>query len=257
MKKRGQITVFIIFGLIFLIFFLIILFTKSYRIERIDAFSSGEISPIKNYVDLCTKSSASDALYLLGVQGGYTAPPKLYFQSAYAKIAYWYYEGEDTSPTIEEMEQEISSYVNKALPECIESLNVFSDMGFEFEFGEINTKTKINENNVEFSIDYPITIIKGESKAEISEFYKMIPVRLGHIHNITKNIIEKEVEDPDWIDMTYLVNQDLNFKIYPYDEKTLIYSILDNTSKLNYGEEFIFLFANGFKESEELSEENE
>jgi len=257
MKKRGQITVFIIFGLIFLIFFLIILFTKSYSIEKIGVVSSSEINPIKNYVDLCTKSSASDALYLLGVQGGYTAPPKLYFQSAYAKIAYWYYKGEDTSPTIEEMEQELSSYVNNALPECIESLNVFSDMGFEFEFGEINTETKINENNVEFNINYPITIIQGESKAEISEFYKMIPVRLGYIHNIAKEIIGKEVEDPDWIDMTYLVNQDLNFKIYPYDENTLIYSVLDNQSIIEHSTQFMFLFANGFKESEELSEENE
>jgi len=251
MKKRGQITVFIIFGLIFLIFFLIILFTKSYRIEKIGVVSSSEINPIKNYMDLCTKSSASDALYLLGVQGGYTAPPKLYFQSAYAKIAYWYYEGEDTSPTIEEMEQELSSYVNRALPECIESLDVFSDMGFEFEFGEINTKAKINENNVEFNIDYPITITKGESKAEISEFYKMIPVRLGYIHSIIKNIVEKEVEDPDWIDMTYLVNQDLNFKIYPYDENTLIYSVLDNQSIIKYDSSFMFLFANLFEEKEE------
>ena len=257
MKKRGQITIFIIFGLIFLLFFLIILFTKSYRIEKIGAVSSGELNPIKNYVDLCAKSSASDALYLLGVQGGYTTPPKLYFQSAYAKIAYWYYEGQDTSPTIEEMEQELSSYVNRALPECIESLNAFNNMGFEFEFGEINTKTKINENNVEFKIDYPITIIKGESKAEINEFYKVIPVRLGHIHNIAKEIVGKEVEDPDWVDMTYLVNQDLNFKIYPYDENTLIYSVLDNQSIVELNTPFIFLFANAFNESEELSNENE
>jgi len=253
MKKRGQITPFIILGLVFLLFFLIILFTKSYRIEKIGTVYSSEMSPIKNYVDLCAKSSATDALYLLGVQGGYTTPPKLYFQSAYAKIAYWYYNGYDIYPTIEEMEQELSSYVNKALPECIENLDAFKDMGFEFEFGEIDTKTKINQNNVEFNIDYPITVIKGESKSEISEFYKMVPVRLGHIHNIAEEIVLKEVEDPDWVDMTYLVSQDLDFKIYPYDEKTLIYSILDNTSKLDYGEEFIFLFANGFNESKELS----
>ncbi len=244
MKKRGQITVFIIFGLIFLLFFFIILFTKSYRIEKIGAVSSGELNPIKNYVDLCAKSSASDALYLLGVQGGYTAPPKLYFQSAYAKIAYWYYKGEDTSPTIEEMEQELSSYVNRALPECVENLDAFRDMGFEFE-------------NVEFKIDYPITVMQGESKAEISEFYKIIPVRLGYMHSIIKEIVEKEIEDPDWVDMTYLINQDFNFKIYPYDENTLIYSVLDNQSIIDYGSQFMFLFANGFKESEELSEENE
>jgi len=254
MKKRGQITPFIILGLVFLLFFLIILFTKSYRIEKIGAISSDELNPIKYYVDLCAKSSASDALYILGVQGGYTVQPQLYFQSAYTKIAYWYYEGQDTSPTIEEMEQELSAYVDKALPECIESLNAFSDMGFEFEFGDINTETKINQNNVEFRIDYPITIIKGESKAEINEFYKIIPVRLGHIHSIAEEIVKKEIEDPDWIDMTYLVNQDLNFKIYPYDENTLIYSVLDNQSVIKYGTPFMFLFANLFEEKESLKE---
>ena len=257
MKKRGQITPFIILGLVFLLFFLIILFTKSYSIEKIGTVYSSEISPIKNYVDLCTKSSASDALYLLGVQGGYTAPPKLYFQSAYAKIAYWYYEGQDIYPTISIMEQELSSYVNRALPECIESLNVFRDMGFEFEFGEIDTKTKINENNVEFNIDYPITIKKGDSETEIKEFSRNFPVRLGHMHSIAKEIVEKEIEDPDWIDMTYLVGQDVNFQIYPYDENIIIYSLLDNRSEVEGDLEFVLLFANVFEESEELSEEDE
>jgi len=254
MKKRGQITPFIILGLVFLLFFLIILFTKSYRIEKIGAISSHEINPIKYYVDLCVKSSASDALYILGVQGGYTAQPQLYFQSAYAKIAYWYYKGYDIPPTIEEMEQELSAYVEKALPECVEYLGAFSDMGFEFEFGEINAETKINENNVEFNIDYPITIKKGDSESKIKDFYRSFPVRLGHVHGIAEEIVGKEVEDPDWIDMTYLVSQDLNFKLYFPDKNTLIYSILDNQSVIKYGTPFMFLFANLFEEKESLKE---
>ena len=258
MKKRGQITIFIIVGLILVLSIFIMLYLNKNKIGDSGVLQSSDIKPIEYYVDLCVKSSASNALYLLGVQGGYTTPPELYFQSAYAKIAYWYYEGQDTSPTIEKMEQELSSYVNNiALPECIESLSIFNDMGFEFEFSEIDTKTKINENNVEFNIDYPITIKKGDSKAEIKEFYRNFPVRLGHIHSISKEIVGKEVEDPDWIDMTYLVNQDLNFKIYPYDENTLIYSVLDNQSVIEYDSQFMFLFANIFKESEELSEEDE
>ena len=54
--------------------------------------------------------------------------------------------------------------------------------------------------------------------------------------------------------MTYLVNQDLNFKIYPYDENTLIYSVLDNQSVIKYGTPFMFLFANLFEEKESLKE---
>ncbi|MBU1205086.1 MAG: hypothetical protein KKE93_04210 [Nanoarchaeota archaeon] len=257
MKKRGQITIFIIVGLILVFSMFIILYLNKNKIGDLDVLQSSDIKPIEYYVDLCVKSSASDALYLLGVQGGYTTTPDLYFESAYAKIAYWYYKGRDTSPAIEEMEQELSSYVNRALPECIESLNVFSDMGFEFEFGEINTKTKINENNVEFNIDYPITIKKGDSKTEIKEFYRNFPVRLGHMHSIAKEIVGKEIEDPDWIDMTYLVGQDVNFQIYPYDENIIIYSLLDNRSEVEGDLEFVLLFANLFNESKESSLEED
>jgi len=257
MKKRGQITIFIIVGLILVFSMFIILYLNKNKIGDLDVLQSSDIKPIEYYVDLCVKSSASDSLYLLGVQGGYTTSPELYFQSAYTKTAYWYYEGQDTSPTTEKMEQELSLYVNKALPECIESLNVFSDMGFEFEFGEIDTKTKISENNVEFNINYPIKIKKGESVSEISDFQRNFDVRLGHIHTIAKKIVEMEIEDPDWIDMTYLVEQDVNFQIYPYDENIIIYSLLDNRSEFEGDLEFVLLFANIFEESEELSEKDE
>jgi len=257
MKKRGQITIFIIVGLILVFSMFIILYVNKNKIKNLDVLQSSDIKPIEYYVDLCVKSSASDSLYLIGIQGGYTSQPQFYFQSAYAKIAYWYYEGQDIYPTISIMEQELSSYVNRALPECIESLNVFRDMGFEFEFGEIDTKTKINENNVEFNIDYPITIKKGDSETEIKEFSRNFPVRLGHMHSIAKEIVEKEIEDPDWIDMTYLVGQDVNFQIYPYDENIIIYSLLDNRSEVEGDLEFVLLFANVFEESEELSEEDE
>jgi hypothetical protein len=73
--------------------------------------------------------------------------------------------------------------------------------------------------------------------------------------NIAKKIVNKEIEDPDWIDMTYLTEQDIDFKIYPYDENIIIYSLVDNDSKISNNMDFVFLFANLFNESNALDED--
>jgi hypothetical protein len=248
MKKRGQVSIFIIIGAIVIItislFFLIKKNSSGFSFS-----GSPDTRPIEHYIELCTKSSTSDALYLAGMQGGYTTTPKTYFESGYARTAYWYNKGEDISPTIEEIEQELSFYVNNNLPECMESLNVFSEMGYNFEFGELDTSAKINENNVEFNVNYPIKIIKGDSVSEISNFHQSFDVRLGYIITIAKEIVEMEIEDPEWIDITYLTNQDVDVNIYPYREDIIIYSLTDSKSKLNNNLDFVFLFANRFNES--------
>jgi hypothetical protein len=254
MEKRGQISIFIIIGILLVIILSLVFLTRNQ--ESGFGFSgSPDIRPIEHYIELCIKSSASDALYLAGMQGGYTTTPKTYFESGYARTAYWYKKGEDISPDVEKIEQEISYYVDNALPECIESLDVFNEMGYEFEFGALNTNTKINENYVNFDIDYPIKIKKQESVSEISDFHQRFDVRLGHVINIAKKIVNKEIEDPDWIDMTYLTEQDIDFKIYPYDENIIIYSLVDNDSKISNNMDFVFLFANLFNESNALDED--
>ncbi|MDD5086822.1 MAG: hypothetical protein PHV16_03650, partial [Candidatus Nanoarchaeia archaeon] len=241
MKKRGQVTMFIIAGIAVLAFIVLFLYAQNINLNDANVIPLDETKPINHYVGLCAKSTTEDALFKLGIQGGYTSTPPNYMQSVYSKIAYWYYEGEDISPSIKKMEQELSLYVDKALPECIENLDVFREMGYNFEFNDIKTKAKISDNFVEFNINYPITIIKQNSKAKISDFYEIYNVRLGHIHNISKQIVEKEVEDPLWIDISFLMLQDVKFDIYPYDNKTIIYSVVDEQSKLSQGKNFTFL----------------
>ncbi|MDD5086638.1 MAG: hypothetical protein PHV16_02705 [Candidatus Nanoarchaeia archaeon] len=253
MKKRGQVSIFIIIGVV-LILAISLFFLIRRNSSGFGFVGSPDTRPIEHYIDLCIKSSASDALYLAGVQGGYTKTPNIYFESGYARTAYWYNKGEDISPSVGKIEQELSLYVDDTLPECMESLKVFSDMGYEFEFGELKTEAEITENNVDFNINYPIKIIKGDSISEISDFHQSFDVRLGHIIIIAKEIVEKEIEDPDWIDMTYLTEQDIDFNIYPYNENIIIYSLADSSSKIDNNLDFVFIFANHFNESEALDE---
>ncbi len=256
MEKRGQVSIFIIIGFVFIITISLFFLIRNTNL-KFGFAGSPDTRPIEHYIELCIKSSASDAIYLAGMQGGYTTTPNIYFESGYARTAYWYNQGEDTSPNVEEIEQELSSYINNVLPDCIESLRIFEDMGYEFEFGNLNTEATIYENKVDFNIQYPIKIKKGESISEIKDFQQSFDVRLGHIINIAKEIVEMEINDPDWIDMTYMTEQDIDFKIYPYDENIIIYSLVDTDSKISNNLDFVFLFANRFNESGQALNKNE
>ncbi len=245
MQKRGQVSLFIIVGIILVLAVSLLYFVLAPDSDP-GVVTAADMAPIRNYIDLCAKSSAEDAVRLLGLQGGYINVPSPYFESVYTDIAYWYYTGDDTYPTLEKMEQELSGYMNENLLDCIDDLRVFSDMGYAFSFGEISTQASIGQNNVEFNINYPITVIKDNRRTEISTFYQNIPVRLGYIYDISREIVSGHVEDPDWIDVSYLLGLDITPRIYPYEGSRLVYSLRDNVTITDFQLEYLFLFAAQF-----------
>jgi len=92
MKKRGQLTLFIIAGLLIIIgISLFFLFSSKPTITRVDT------SAIFEYVEECLALTAKDGLFKLGEQG--KIYPDIYVQSEDQKIAYFYYHGQGFFPT--------------------------------------------------------------------------------------------------------------------------------------------------------------
>ena len=86
MKKRGQVTLFIIIGMLILILTSIGFFWINY-LRTIDRrVITDEIKPVTNYVDLCVEATARDAVERLGLQGGYIDIPDSILNNPYAYI---------------------------------------------------------------------------------------------------------------------------------------------------------------------------
>ena len=103
MQKRGQVTTFIILGLLIVIAIILLLVILKVPIGELKTGPSEEIArqlqieSIKEYVDSCVKDTANNGLYIIGLQGGYINLPDKVLEIDNIKIAYGYYKGKNVN----------------------------------------------------------------------------------------------------------------------------------------------------------------
>jgi len=241
MKNKAQITLYMILGFVILIASVFIIYLKQTEPEVIEtAFEIPfEKQPIKTFVEECTKQVATLGIYLLGSQGGYIYPKGETLYTEEAQIAYNYYNQENLTPTKKDVEDEISFFIENSLNICLDD---FKALKSEVEVGELNAVTKVNEENIAINLDYPITLLKDDSKISMNRFSTIIPVRLGYILDLIKNLIQKQANNDSFIEFGQLTPQDIRISILPYDGETIIYSILDDKLAIKEAP-FVYRFA--------------
>jgi hypothetical protein len=153
-------------------------------------FVNPEVSSIKTFVEECIKGTGEDAVLFIGQSGGYFLGTA---SSTSEGVPYYYLNGKNYMPSKESVEKEISLYMDSSLPYCTNEFGDFPD--FNVSEGEISTKTEIKEGEVIFSVDYPLTITKGESSSIIKDF-KMIKISADvlPVYNAIKEIINEQVK---------------------------------------------------------------
>jgi hypothetical protein len=202
MKKRGQITVFIILGIFILIGVILFFYLRlNTNIFTPDVVVPQEVAPLKRYVESCVYESGEDAITRLGMQAGYveipeeiSMDPDAYVQiSGPIKMPYWYLNGEDISPTITEMQEQISDYIAENVKQCLRNFSDFDEFIIEEKDG-IGVETTIAEEEVIIKMDYPLIIKnkKGNKITEWSLYTNSVPVRLKRIYRLAKNLMNAE-----------------------------------------------------------------
>lgn len=240
--KRSQISLFILISLVILIATSLILYLRGLEEFEISEFVEvpTEIAPVRSYIDECVKKSATEAAYIIGVQGGYNTLPEKFLELIFSKAPFYYFEGSKSMPSKKDIENEFAISTNERLEVCID-LSTLESQGYKVSLGNIDTKIRIGENSVIVRVDLPLTIEFGDTIHEISDFIYEVPVRLGHIYDISEQLVDKIVEEPYYIDLTFLLEQDLDVSVIHFDECNDVYVILDNYSKTL--DNYLFLFA--------------
>jgi hypothetical protein len=242
-SKRGQVTVFIIIGIVILFTFAgIMYFNQTFTKESILASADPIISdlpqtfqPIATYTEGCLNQIGKKGLLILGEQGGYIYPDLIGKYSAVnptdsdginlepLKVPYWHYNVNDNpaldfhfsslKPDLyysddEEMsiEAQLSRYVKENLKECLDDYAPFSSQGINVEFvsAEVNIKATVGEETVNFLLNMPLKLAKGEAEQDVEEFYVKIPIRLKHYYEVASEIAAAET------DYNYLERQGLD-----------------------------------------------
>ncbi|MEA3429777.1 MAG: hypothetical protein U9R08_00740 [Nanoarchaeota archaeon] len=240
--KKGQITIFIIVGIVMLVavaLFVVLRFTGPEESLELN------VGAVESFVEECLEKSATDGIKLMAGQGGYILLPEEYIDTNYSDVPYLYDEGAILTLSRKQLSEELDSYVNEFVPLCLNNLNAFKDQ-FDVVIGKPNASSLINDDNVIMNLQYPVIVSSGDISRELSKFNTKINVPIGKDFDIVNTIVASIADNPNYIDMTLLQEFDVNVTLLPYDENSFLYGIEDPF--VIFGDEnFKILFAARFK----------
>ncbi len=239
MRKKGQVTLFAILGIVLVVIILVMVYYKASISELItknvlqkEVILPIEVGKVQKHVQSCVDDASKDLLYQLGAQGGLLTPTsqKGVITEDFS-IAYGYYEGRNVLPSLTDFQREFSTFMNSFLPSCL-YMAEFSKL--KITPSRSSTTLEILNNKVKVSVKYPISVSEGESVYKLDQPYKVeYPLRIKFLHDLSNKIIKRTASDPKNIDVSYLLSLDAKVDAYPYDSKTFIYSLEDEKSVVN------------------------
>ena len=197
MGKKGQITAFVIIGLV-LLFSAGIYF---YLQEKTTFFTPKELvpkelAPIQQLVEQCSKTLTEDAAFRASMQGGYVEIPedvaddKSRYIDSGLKIPLWYTQGENIMPSLEDMQNDIANYVQLNLNSCVNNFSQFSQQYNIKELGQPEAQTVINDNAINTKITYPLEVTNKQSTeiSKISQFSSETEDSFGRKYRLASQI---------------------------------------------------------------------
>ncbi|MFC1728065.1 hypothetical protein ACFLZ7_01205 [Nanoarchaeota archaeon] len=199
--KRGQITLFIILGIVILFSVGFVLYMR--ETPEFDIIPKDE-TPIGTYVRECIEDVGETAVKILATQGGYIEIPNDIALNPRSHLAlnpggepivpFWYYRGQNNIPSREFMQNEISNYVVRAVDFCLDDFEPFKQEYEITKFANVSASTTIGESSVLIRLNYPINardLAKG-SISKLDTFGAELQVGLGRMHDLAKDLMRAE-----------------------------------------------------------------
>jgi len=241
-SSRGQVTVFIIIGIILVFAFAGILYVtqnvSESQLETQETILTSSVpqafAPVQFYTENCLEQIAKRGLLILGEQGGYINPDLIgdfslsdptehdgiYLEPL--KVPYWHYNQNPNQAnemafaslrpgmTIKDnpelsIEAQLSRYVREEINGCLENYDPFRTQGFTFSDVAVNdVDVRILPQEVLFSMDLPLEAAIGDSEGRFDHFVVRVPLQLQRYYTLAQNITLTEQE------FGYLENIGLN-----------------------------------------------
>ena len=242
-QKRGQITIFLVVGILLLfvsagIYYAVSMVTKSdLAVQDQKAGFALSVKPrVNSFVQYCLEKTAEEGIPLISQQGGVNQFPKETLYTEELRVAYSYKEKQLV--TKETVEKELAGYIDEEIYTCFES-DAFQDEVLLLEYGKAFTTVGLSDDNVFLQLTLPVTATNTEGdSAQFDQFQSAIPSALGMLVDKLNSFIASQKNLAFWNPELY--TQDTPYiTIFPFDQDRTIISLYDET----YSEPLIFFSA--------------
>src|SRR3989344_8903956 len=214
MEKRGQVTTFIIVGIVALIVVILLFSLKDSLLIKIGGekaaqdYLKGQMKGIEDEIGDCVAKESNDVLVLIGKQGGYIESVDSVSYNG-VNVAVLCNDIMNNNNCLNnglfnsDVENELNIYLKDRLKECI-NLRKFKegfklhDYELKYDINTVDVETRVNKEDVLFKIMLPVEITKDEFKFEKDEFAKKVNIPLGGILDVVNDILNSEASSGDF-----------------------------------------------------------
>ncbi len=211
---RGQVTLFVILGILILGLIGLAIYVKTTPQQEqlqkeVTEVIPGEFQPVKQFVEQCVYTIGKEALVKAGQQGGHVDPkksgvvviPEFPTQSSGVELApssgiilpYWFYLRssdrcqdhcvfDSLKPPLSRtqgansIEEQVDAYVEEHMPSCLDHFNPFKDQFAVKENGLMKVTTPIADDGVSFFVEYPLEVSRGQVHQQVSQYQSKLPL---------------------------------------------------------------------------------
>ena len=239
-NKKAQITFFIFLGILILIFLSVFYFDNSDSTFLSQSEFKSEVDSFKQYLSECAKLATHNNIALIGLRGGYINLQEPYFTTLNFSTNYLYYDGKDQVPNITTVRAQLSLGVSHDIKQCI-NLTPFPNVEFIIN-NDPTILMEFDKESTLFLINWNIIVQKDSFSFPTSEFTINYPISLLSFIDTAQKIVDMTKANPDFIDVAYLLQQDVNTTIVKYSNDTLVYQLTKPDNTID-GLPYYFIFA--------------
>ncbi len=206
-KKRAQVTIFIIIGIILLLSTITVIYLvtreKARPVEEAIIVPE-DVKPIHEFITNCLYQTSKRGVSLMGQQAGFAYVPAIIRNTYEASIhldkkgafvvPFWYYEGEDRTPSLTFMEKELQRYVYEHLNECLGELESFKGQYEIEEKEDFLPSITITEEEVIAKMKWPLALTSLGRTTNIEDYIARLDVKLKKAHEIASKVMKYENE---------------------------------------------------------------
>ena len=202
-KKRCQISVFAVLGIVMLITFGLFFYAYTTRYGLISEQQRKEVlrqnlPELPDYIEGCIEKEAYPLAQQLAKNGGTSAPAKDSIYYGGEQINFLCIKESPTAACVntlltrQQMEFQLSEAVKNSIKKCV-NLNIFRNQGAEIQEGEISAKTTIGKTTITIELTYPLTIKSRDKTTRLNKFSRIISLPLGELYELTDKILNSEI----------------------------------------------------------------
>ncbi len=209
--RKGQITIFIILGLVLLITLAVVIYfvnTEAQKPWKETPKIPEDIRPVADMINDCTKQSLKRGLITQGLQGGYidipgfvTNNPDSYMTAdplGVILIPYWYYNTENRIPSYNLMKIQLGNYIEEEIQQCV-NFKSFEPKYMIEKLDKPKVLITYAEEEVVAEVKWLLRITTPEKTTQFSDYYALQNVKFKQMYELGIKILEEENKQ-EWLE---------------------------------------------------------